>query len=97
MRKCLGQPPTPEREPLQREHGKTTVETDSGRIRALERLERSTARHIRRLCLANGDYFDDVEVEADMDATIQAGGFVKILAGKKTVFVNTEFIVSYEL
>ncbi|MGE5585796.1 MAG: hypothetical protein ACM309_09765 [Bacillota bacterium] len=49
------------------------------------------------MCLANGDYFDDVEVEADMDATIQAGGFVKILAGKKTVFVNTEFIVSYEL
>lgn len=97
MRKCLGQPPTPEREPLQREHGKATAETDSARIRALERPESSTSRHIRRLCLANGDYFDDVKVEADMNAALQEGGFVKILAGKKTVFVNTEFIVSYEL
>ncbi|NPV80692.1 MAG: hypothetical protein HPY52_10530 [Firmicutes bacterium] len=72
------------------------TETNSGRIQTFERLKDSAARHIRRLCLANGDYFDNIEVETDIDAAVQEGGFLKILDGKKTVFVNTEFIVSYE-
>jgi hypothetical protein len=53
---------------------------------------------VKRLCLANGDYFDEViAVCSDLEQAINDGGFIRILDGGKDIRVNTEFIVSFEV
>ena len=46
-----------------------------------------------KLCLANGDEFDKTEFEVDTDVL---SGFIKVKTEGKTIYVNPEFIISFE-
>lgn len=46
-----------------------------------------------KLCLANGDEFDKTEFEVDTDVL---AGFIKVKTEGKTIYVNPEFIISFE-
>lgn len=46
-----------------------------------------------KLCLANGDEFDKTEFEVDTDIL---AGFIKVKTEGKTIYVNPEFIISFE-
>ena len=46
-----------------------------------------------KLCLANGDEFDKTEFEVDIDIL---AGFIKVKSEGKTIYVNPEFIISFE-
>lgn len=46
-----------------------------------------------KLCLANGDEFNKTEFEVDTDVL---AGFIKVKTEGKTIYVNPEFIISFE-
>lgn len=46
-----------------------------------------------KLCLANGDEFDKTEFEVDTDVL---AGFIRVKTEGKTIYVNPEFIISFE-
>lgn len=46
-----------------------------------------------KLCLANGDEFAKAEFEVDADVF---SGFVKTKSEGKTIYINPEFIISFE-
>ena len=45
------------------------------------------------LCLANGVEFDNTEFVVDTDVL---SGFIKVKTEGKTIYVNPEFIISFE-
>lgn len=55
---------------------------------------------LKRLCLANGDEYEDVEVEAeDVQVLIQIFSdrqFITVKAKEKIVYINPDFVLSFE-
>lgn len=55
---------------------------------------------IKRLCLANGDEYNDVQLnitEAELVEIMREGEFVFFETDKKKVYINASFVVSFEL
>ena len=55
---------------------------------------------IGKLCIANGDEYENVLVELSMQEMIEAinkGEVIKIQYGGKQIALNSEFIVSFEI
>ena len=55
---------------------------------------------IKQLCLANGDEYENVELDLsvlELKQAIREGGFIIIKVSGKEVWLNTEFIISFEL
>ena len=54
---------------------------------------------IRMLCLANGDEYENVEIDLsvfEFEQVIKEGRFIIIKVAGKEVWLNTEFIISFE-
>jgi hypothetical protein len=55
---------------------------------------------IKRLCIANGDEYEDVTIALDVDdlkIALLGGDLITIEVDGKEVLLNTEFIVSFEV
>lgn len=48
----------------------------------------------KRVCLANGDEFDNVEIDLNPEMRTK---FISIVCGSKLIKVNPDFIISFEV
>ncbi len=56
--------------------------------------------NIKMLCLANGDCFENIVIsmnEVELKEAIEEGKVITVEIDKKTIMINSEFIVSYEI
>lgn len=57
--------------------------------------------NIKKLCLANGDEYENVKVEAEtldlFKHMMDEKGLVKIIVDERTIYINPEFIISLEI
>jgi len=55
---------------------------------------------IKKLCLANGDEYDDAETEFSINEfkkAISKGTLIEVRQQNKTIMINTAYIISLEL